>query len=404
MAQLCYENAMAFRFLHTADLQIGKGFGRFPADVAAILREQRLASLNAVAVLARERCVDAVLVAGDCFDDIAVSDETLRRFVVALEAFKGPWILLPGNHDPAIAESPWSRLRRMASPPLPGNVIIADEPQPIVLRGDVTVLPAPLKRKRDAADLTDWFDGALTAAGSIRIGLAHGSMREFLPEASDAANPIAFDRDRRARLDYLALGDWHGTLRISQRTWYSGTHEADSFRDNAPGFVLEVSIDQAGAEPQVMKVPVGVYKWRRAHLTITPGGVDEVDKILELGPDMEPADLERRLFRVTLEGTVDLQTRAALDARLADLGARVRYLEETSDNLILEPTDADLDAIDGNGFIRVAMERLRARAMGASPVMGQVRAAGDAESEGASQADDARRALALLYGLHQEIG
>ena len=231
---------MGIRFVHTADLQIGKSFGQFPPDIAAVLRTGRLETLKRIAALARDRGVDAVLVAGDCFDDIAVADETLRRFKVALEPFNGTWVLLPGNHDPAIAESPWSRLKRFG---LPANVIIGDEPVPIAIGDRAVVLPAPLRRRRDAADLTDWFDTALTDDHLIRIGLAHGSVREFLPEAIEVANPIALDRAERSRLDYLALGDWHGRLQVSERTWYSGTPEPDRFRENDPGYVLDVTIE-----------------------------------------------------------------------------------------------------------------------------------------------------------------
>ena len=150
---------MTIRFLHTADLQIGKPFGQFPPEIAGTLRAARFDTLKRIALLAGDRGVDAVLVAGDCFDDIAVSDETLRRFKVALEPFGGVWIVLPGNHDPAIAKSPWTRLRRLS---LPCNVIIADEPKPIPVGDKAVVLPAPLRRRRDAADLTEWFDTAVT--------------------------------------------------------------------------------------------------------------------------------------------------------------------------------------------------------------------------------------------------
>jgi DNA repair exonuclease SbcCD nuclease subunit len=220
---------MTIRFLHTADLQIGKPFGQFPSEIAATLRAARFDILKRVALLGRDRGVDAVLVAGDCFDDIAVSDDTLRRFKIALEPFGGVWILLPGNHDPAIAESPWTRLRRFS---LPCNVVIADEPQPVPIGNKAVILPAPLRRRRDAADLTEWFDTAVTEDSLVRVGVAHGSVREFLPEGSEAPNPIAPDRAERARLDYLALGDWHGHRRISSRTWYSGTPEPDRFRSS----------------------------------------------------------------------------------------------------------------------------------------------------------------------------
>ncbi|MGI8569444.1 MAG: hypothetical protein ACR2KT_10420 [Methylocella sp.] len=73
-------------------------------------------------------------------------------------------------------------------------MIIADERAPIAIGGNAVVLPAPLQRRREVADLTDWFDTAITGDHDIRIGLAHGSVRERLPETSEATNPVALDR------------------------------------------------------------------------------------------------------------------------------------------------------------------------------------------------------------------
>ena len=369
---------MGFRFLHTADLQIAKGFGQFPPDVAAVLRAERLETLKRIASLAKDLAVDAVLVAGDCFDDIAVADETLRRFKVALEPFEGTWVLLPGNHDPAIAESPWSRLKRLS---LPANVIIADEPTPIAIGDEAVVLPAPLRRRRDAADLTDWFDAAVTKDGQVRVGLAHGSVGEFLPESSEASNPIALDRAERARLDYLALGDWHGRLQVSERTWYSGTPEPDRFRSNEPGYVLDVTIKNPGGAPLVEAIPVATYRWMQRTIEIVPDGVEEVRNAIGVAD----AELAHLVLRLDLQGTIDLATRAALDEALGDLRARMLHLDENDAGLILEPTDDDLDAIDTAGFVRVAMDRLREKLQG-------------------PQVETARRALALLYGLHHRSG
>ena len=115
--------AMPLTLLHTADWQIGKQFAPIAGDAGAMLRTQRLETIRALAALASERCVDLVLVAGDVFEDNAVSDETLRRTMNALDGFEGPWVLLPGNHDAALAQSVWSRLRRLAI--VPDNVVLA---------------------------------------------------------------------------------------------------------------------------------------------------------------------------------------------------------------------------------------------------------------------------------------
>jgi DNA repair exonuclease SbcCD nuclease subunit len=365
---------MTIRFLHTADLQIGKTFGQFPSEVACALRTARVDTLRQISLLARDRSVDAVLVAGDCFDDIAVSDDTLRRFKVALEPFVGTWIVLPGNHDPAVAESPWTRLRRLS---LPCNVIIADEPKPILIGDSAVVLPAPLRRRRDAADLTEWFDTAVTGDSLIRVGLAHGSVREFLPEASDAANPVALHRAERAQLDYLALGDWHGCLQVSERTWYSGTPEPDRFRFNEPGYVLDIKIEAAGAAPSVEAVALGKYRWMCRAVEIIPGGAEAIRHTFA------NEESERLVLRLDLKGTIDLATRAAVGEVIADFRARVFHLEVDEAGLTAEPTEDDLDGIDTAGFVRGAIDRLREKPEGLD-------------------ANTARRALALLYGIHRQ--
>ena len=59
---------MAVTVLHTADWHLGKPFGSIEGDVAALLREERFDAVARLADLARERQVDAVIVAGDVFD------------------------------------------------------------------------------------------------------------------------------------------------------------------------------------------------------------------------------------------------------------------------------------------------------------------------------------------------
>ena len=69
----------------------------------------------------------------------------------------------------------------------------------------------------------------------MRVGLAHGSVQGILADDIDSANPIAPDRATRARLDYLALGDWHGCKRIDDRTGTAATPEPDRFKANDSG-------------------------------------------------------------------------------------------------------------------------------------------------------------------------
>ncbi len=346
---------MSLTLLHTADWQLGKRFANVPGDAGAALRLQRLKTVEAIAHLARERQVDAVLVAGDVFDDNAVSDETLRRAVHALTAFDGPWVLLPGNHDAALAESVWTRLRRLNI--VPGNLILADRPEPIQLcDGRLVVLPAPLQRRHDSRDLTAWFDTCETPPDVFRVGLAHGAVSNRLPERAESMNPIADDRALTARLDYLALGDWHGTLEIAERSWYAGTPEPDRFRANDPGNVLLVDLTVPGEAPKVNKLRVGRYRWRQEAFEILDEGSLEVlrDHLAALEA---PADT---LLRLKLKGALSLAMREALDELLADWRARFHYLEVDESELAARPTPEDIEALGATGFVREAVERLQA--------------------------------------------
>jgi hypothetical protein len=133
------------------------------------------------------------------------------------------WHLLPGNHDPHRPEGVWDRVAQIG---LPQNIHLHLTPAPFAFDAQAFLLPAPLTRKAEAQDLTAWMDAAPTPAGALRIGLAHGCVTNFGGDG-EATNPINPDRSKSARLDYLALGDWHRTLQIGPAAWYAGTPEPD---------------------------------------------------------------------------------------------------------------------------------------------------------------------------------
>jgi DNA repair exonuclease SbcCD nuclease subunit len=367
---------MGISLVHTADWQLGKLFGQVGEQARGALHRQRFDTVRRLGALATERRVDAVLVAGDVFDSGAPSDHTIHAAIAAMESFAGPWVLLPGNHDPALAEGVWRRLRRLGAP---GNVIVAEQPEAVLLAdARLVVLPAPLHRHKESDDLTAWFDDAPDFAGAVRVGLAHGSIPSRLPVDADVHNVIAEDRAARAGLDYLALGDWHGTVRIDGRTWYSGTPEADRAKDNDPGNVLVVRIERRGAPPDVEQIRVGHFRWHDLREAVD--GAEGVPLLAErlrgLG---EP--LDRLVVELSLEGTIDLAGRSELQRMLDGMAARLCDLRIDDERLIAEPSDDDLQQIAQSGFIATGVARLREKA----------------QSEDGETAALARLALQILY-------
>ncbi|WP_326540929.1 metallophosphoesterase family protein [Pseudorhodoferax sp.] len=361
------------RFLHTADWQIGRQFATLSPENAPMLAEARLQAVERLAALATAERVDAVLVAGDVFDAQTVSERTLRRLFNALAGYAGPWLLLPGNHDAALAESVWSRARRLNAVPPNAHLLLAPGVQLFESQG-FAALPAPLTQRHTHHDLTAWFDSAETPAGLLRIGIAHGSVQGILAEDIDSANPIAPERAQRARLDYLALGDWHGCKRIDARTWYAGTPEPDRFRANDAGQALLVDIAGPGAEPEVRQLPVGQFRWQQIDAAL------QVDSDLDLLLDQLAALTPQHVVDLRLRGQLDLPARTRLQAGLAAAEARVRHLQADQAALRLVPTDADIAGLQADGYL--------------GEVIAELRAQGDNET--------AQDALALLAGLLAE--
>ena len=342
------------RFLHTADWQIGRQYSQFSPDDAVPLADARLEVIETIARLANEHAVDAVLVAGDVFDAQTVAERTIRRLFNAMQGYAGPWIMIPGNHDAALTESVWTQAQRLGA--LPANLHLA-------LQGKVLEFPslnfvalcAPLTQRHTYNDLTEPFDDLQTQPGLLRIGLAHGSIQGILADDIDSANPISPERASRARLDYLALGDWHGCKQIDNRTWYSGTPEQDRFKGNDPGFALLVQIDGPGAEPLVTRLATGKFVWQEwEHQLSVPSDADElIEKLDAVGI--------KDVLHVTLTGQTDLSGQQKILSAFSRAQASARSLESDLIGLRLLPTAEDIAALKADGYLGEVIADLRDR-------------------------------------------
>lgn len=351
---------MAFSFVHTADWQLGKSFGRLPEDRTALLREARLEVVDTLARLAQQTS-GHVLVAGDVFDGETVPATLVRTAMARMAAHpRLTWHLISGNHDPARAGGLWAIAQREG---VPVNVRLHLEPGVSEIAPGVDLLAAPLRSKSTGSDPTQWMDQAATGEGRLRLGLAHGSTRGFTGEG-EAAVPIAEDRAARARLDYLALGDWHGTVEIDARTWYSGTPESDRHRNNQSGQALVVSIAGRGAPPNVRVERTGAHVWRNRKISIrSDADLDAIERELhDLGPEAR-----KLLLDLQLEGRVSLAVRAGIEPRIERWRSRLFHLDADLSGLRLSLDEGAWQTAIPAGPVRVAAERLAAvaRAEGA---------------------------------------
>lgn len=359
---------MALVLLHTSDLHIGKPFAGFDTEKAALLRESRLTVIARLAAAARAAGASIVLVAGDTFDQQGLADDLVRRALARFAVESDiVWQIIPGNHDADRPGGIWERAVRLG---LPANVVLHRAAAPVRLADTCVLLPAPLRARAVAADPTAWMDDVDSPDGVIRIGLAHGSTQGF---GSEATASVLIDSTRRirARLAYLALGDWHGTKAIADGVWYSGTPEPDQFADNEPGGALVVSIESA-SRVEVRRVRVAERLWLRRRQTCNAAAdlAALTAEIRALG-----ADAGKALLELGLDGRLTLSARHEVAGALDQLAAALFVLRPRLDGLATIPDTADLDGL-ADRQLRRAAERLSAMAAdGANP---EARVAADA--------------------------
>jgi DNA repair exonuclease SbcCD nuclease subunit len=292
-----------------------------------------------------------VLVAGDVFDDVRPPQRLIGQTLARLAKYPNlVWHFISGNHDPVVPGSVWDDVARLA----PGSHIrLHLSAEAVEIAPNVLLLPAPLTARAMSHDPTAFMDRVESVPGMIRVGMAHGSVRGFSSEG-EAAIPILMERAASARLDYFALGDWHGAIRINPRTWYAGTPEADRFRDNDAGHVLVVSIAAAGSTPVVEKAATGQFQWHQQTLEITSAAqVDALAETLRKGDVPQ----ERILLKLAVRGRLPLAEGSGLEASLESLAAAVAHLSVDRDGVVLSTEAADIEAL-GTGAIAMVAAQL----------------------------------------------
>lgn len=342
----------AFRFLHSSDLHLGKRFGQMPEEARADLQQARQQIIARLALIAREHGVEHVLIAGDLFDTETPSDRVQRQALAMMRAASDlQWWIIPGNHDSAAAEPLWAALTAHAA----DNTHLLMQPEPVLMAPGVHLLPAPCRHRFAAQDLTRWMDSHVTPEGELRIGLAHGGVLDF---GSDEAGGevISPKRASTARLDYLALGDWHGAFTLDARSRYSGTPEADRFKHAGRGQCLLVELPGAGLAPEATSLETGVYHWQEQSLELTPAS--DVAALLQALLPTDRAAWHLHLLRLRAEGWITAPQRLTLQQVVAEVGPEFCHFSLDEAGLRSEHQLEDLDLIATNGALRVAAEDL----------------------------------------------
>lgn len=367
---------VALKLLHTADWHLGKRFRSFPEADETQLTRARLDVLDKILAAARQRGVDAVLCAGDLFDEPAPSPEWWQPVARKLSEWDAgiPVFLLPGNHDPLQPGSVYDRhhpFRRA----LPAWVHVVDDDAFTHALGDVAVLHArPCRSRAGQEDPAMLLPAREPGDLRIRIGMVHGSTFDAVDCQTNF--PIAKEAAALRGFDYLAIGDTHSFRVVPPGAVppvvYPGAPEATSFDEPGAGNVVAVFVSRSRRvrlEPE----PVASWRWQRRTAT----------SLADLR-DLRTENLARAVMHLTVDArltAVDMEEAEAILRELKGTSAthgRVGILQVDRSRMIVDTRGIESALVDLPPVLRATVAKLR-------------------ELEGGEQAEHARAALYHLY-------
>ena len=381
------EGEMALTLLHTADWHLGLRFPAFEAEQQKRLTRARLEVVTRILDVAESRRVDAVLCAGDLFNEQAPEQLWWGGVLQELQqrqrrGWQRPVVLLPGNHDPLTTNSIYHETHPFRRG-LPDFVKVVDQSGWELPLGDnAVVVASPCTSAAGDTKLVDSLPKREAGDERIRIGLIHGQTFDIPGHQTNF--PIPAGSAEALGLDYLAIGDTHAFRDVEPDahtpTVYPSAPEATNFGEQDTGHVALVffPLDRR-RRALVHEERVGHWTWRDKTCHSLP----------ELRALMDEANLANTVLRLTLDMTVPMAEYDEAERLLTELGGseaatpRAGVLQVHREKLRLDANSGvDLKA-DFPPVLQATKERLLALADG----------------DDSLQKEQAERALHHLYRL-----
>lgn len=239
---------MALRFIHTSDLHLGAPFRFLGENSSEHQKKIRRAFVNAIDHTIEVKA-DLFLICGDLFDTPAPSNfnvEFITGELLRLAKAGIHVIMLPGNHD-----------HRKEGSIYTANKLLKLNPQYIHMLGKESLELPELKVKLHGFTHFGKMEKEISALlkrdpeFKYNLALIHGSINM----GQDNVNrTIALDDLKDLKMDYVALGDWHGLLKLASQIYYSGSPEVLEANQKNCGFILDVTLIDGSIDVKEIKV------------------------------------------------------------------------------------------------------------------------------------------------------
>ncbi len=257
------------RVVHAADIHLDTPFRRHDAALRQRLQQAGREAFSALVDLTLEERADALLIAGDLFDNEWLTIATERVLTSELSRLTDAGVTVvyaTGNHDPGRTNY---RAAHIDWPSANFHLHSSRTPRRIPInRGNDRVgwvVAAGHQTTHEATNLASTFPPAPGPQPAVAllhadVGGAQGAPDD---EAGNTYAPAALS-DLDPSYDYWALGHIHKRQRLREDSpaWYPGNLQGRDFGETGAKGALIVDLDPP-APPQVRFRPLAPVRWER---------------------------------------------------------------------------------------------------------------------------------------------
>ena len=229
-------SAREIRIVHSSDLHVDDD------RIAALHDGDGSGVLRDVLATARALGADVLILAGDTFDNHQVTARTIDRAGALLAEAGLPVVILPGNHDPATADSIWMRGRFDEI----GNLAIlgiTNERRVVFPSLDLELWGNAHRDYHDMAPLAD--PPPRETSRHVAIGHGHYEPPESWHNPLRPSWLISNAMITETRADYVALGHWDRAAQV-------GDGRVPAYYSGSPDYVGTVNLVRLTATGEVI--------------------------------------------------------------------------------------------------------------------------------------------------------
>ncbi len=299
------------KFLHTADLHLGAELSYLGKN-AALRRSEMLLCFEGLLELGKKENIDLFLIAGDFFDNNAVTQDIFTSIIQKISQYDFKVIYVAGNHDPLSSDSPF-----ITAAALPDNLIVLGTTDEYRVISDKQVAVYGKSFGSVYMNGKDNF-GIAAKNDTVNIMLMHGDTT-----AGSEYNYISQTFLQSCDMDYVALGHIHkySSILKAGKTYYaySGCPEPHGFDELGPKGVIIAEVGKGICNAKFVSTAKRMHLLEEIDISNATDNSGVANIILGALKEKYGENFGDNLYKIILTGT----RQADFTPNIAEIRARI---------------------------------------------------------------------------------